>query len=124
MAQRLPSTKEDLAALLLGKNRSALRHSSIWLAQIQAGWELPEAALPEPLPPPLSSAARAQIKILKQAVLERCEALGVAPEIVFNKHDYSVWLELQSGASVVQPEHWSGWRGAFFVQPMLDASRA
>jgi len=124
MAQRLPSTKEDLAALLLGKNRSALRHSSIWLAQIQAGCELPEAALPEPVPPPLSSAARAQIKILKQAVLERCEALGVAPEIVFNKHDYSVWLELQSGASVVQPEHWSGWRGAFFVQPMLDASRA
>ena len=124
MAQRLPSTKEDLAALLLGKNRSALRHASVWLDQIQRGCELPEAALPDPVPPPLSSAARAQIKVLKQAVLERCEQLGVAPEIVFNKQDYGVWLELQSGASVAQPEHWRGWRGAFFVQPMLDATQA
>ena len=80
--------------------------------------------MPDPLPPPLSSAARAQIKVLKQAVLERCEQLGVAPEIVFNKQDYGVWLELQSGASVAQPEHWRGWRGAFFVQPMLDATQA
>jgi len=81
---------------------------------------LPETALPEPLPSPLSGEQRGRMKELKSRVRDEAQRLGVEPEILASKRDYELLLREAAGVAIRAPQHWSGWRQDLVVTPLRE----
>ena len=44
--------------------------------------------------------------------------LSMAPEALLQSRDYELLLREASGAAVVQPRHWQGWRLEIVISPL------
>lgn len=80
--------------------------------------ELPEAALPAPLPEPLDADRRQQVKKLRSRAREIAADLAVAPEALLQARDYELLLREGSGEAVNPPPHWQGWRDELVLRPL------
>ncbi len=120
IAQALPSSKSQLRALLSDRNRGAMRHAEIWLAAVTQACEAPDENLPKPVAPPLSAVQRKKMKMIKDAVTEWTQRLNIAPEIVFNKSDYALWVQWLEGVEIFMPDHWMGWRYEPFTERLMQ----
>jgi len=80
--------------------------------------EMPESALPEPLPEPLDADRRQQVKKLRSRAREIAAELAVAPEALLQARDYELLLREGSGEAVSPPPHWQGWRDELVLRPL------
>lgn len=94
------------------------RYGDALLACVAAARELPESALPSPLPGPLSVEQRRQLKALKQRGKQIAASLGAAPESLLPSKDYEKLLRESAGEDIPVPAHWQGWRRAMVIEPL------
>jgi ribonuclease D len=123
VAMALPSSKSQLRSLLSDKSRGAIRHSDAWLVAVEQAQDCSEEHLPNALRPPPSASQRQTMKHMKQRVSQWAQELSVAPEIVFNKNDYALWLQWLEGSEITLPDHWMGWRHELFTGPLMHEMR-
>lgn len=94
------------------------------LALIKAAQERDEATWPERLAPPLGREHAPLLKVLKQHVRERAEALGLPPELLMRKREYEALV--RSGfdqADYQLPERLMGWRYTVIGESLLSYAR-
>lgn len=123
IATVLPSSKTQLRSLLSDKSRGAMRHAESWLAAVSKACDCPEQQLPEPVAPPMSASQRQKMKVVKQYVVDWAGELNIAPEIIFNKSDYALWVQWLEGGTITMPDHWTGWRHALFTERLMHELR-
>ena len=104
-----------------GLPAGVIKHHGIELLDLmEEQRSLPETALPEPLPSPLSGEQRGRMKELKSRVRDEAQRLGVEPEILASKRDYELLLREAAGVAIRAPQHWSGWRQDLVVTPLRE----
>jgi ribonuclease D len=88
------------------------------LGLISAVAERDAAELPPALPRALGAEQRAQLKTLKEALVDRAGDLGVAPEILLPGADLELLVRERTGEAFEAPRRWSGWRAAAALEPL------
>jgi len=121
IAQAMPTTPATLAAAGDIPPAVRRRRGDALLGCIAAARELPEEALPAPLPPPLASAERKLLRALKARVRAIAEREAVAPEMLLAGRDLELLLRQARGETIVEPPAWQGWRGPRVVEPLRAA---
>lgn len=119
IATALPSSKTQLRPLLSDKSRGAIRHVDRWLLAVSRAVDAPVDQLPEPVAPPMSAGQRQRMKLIKQRVVGWAADLNIAPEIIFNKSDYALWVQWLEGGTISIPDHWTGWRRVLFTERLM-----
>jgi ribonuclease D len=119
IATALPSSKTQLRPLLSDKSRGAIRHVDRWLLAVSMAVDAPVDQLPEPVAPPMSAGQRQRMKLIKQRVVGWAADLNIAPEIIFNKSDYALWVQWLEGGTISIPDHWTGWRRVLFTERLM-----
>lgn len=123
IATALPGSKTQLRPLLSDKSRGAIRQADEWLSAVAEAIDCPEDQLPEPVPPPMNASQRQKMKAVKQRVVGWAVELNIAPEIIFNKSDYALWVQWLEGGTINIPDHWTGWRHALFTERLMHELR-
>ena len=81
---------------------------------------LPEEALPERLPAPMTAAQRNKAKKIKLAAKDIAIGLNIAPEVLLQSRDYEILVREAEGGTVTVPPYWSGWRLERIVTPLRE----
>ncbi len=118
LAQSLPRSWDALKELLPAP--AARRYGDALLSLLGQQASLPERALPQTLPPPLSAAQRNQLKKIKQAARQIAQGLGVAPEVMLPSKDYELLVREAGGLKISAPAQWSGWRSDQVITPLRE----
>ena len=87
------------------------RHGKVILAEVAAALALDPSQMPEPVPPPPGPAETRRVKSLRAHVVERSEALGVAPEMLAKRRDLEELVRCAvSGSTPAHSPLLNGWR--------------
>ena len=123
IATALPCSKTQLRSLLSDKSRGAIRYADDWLSAVAKAVDASEEQLPETVPPPMNASQRQKMKAVKERVVGWAAELNIAPEIIFNKSDYTLWVQWLEGGTITIPEHWTGWRHPLFTERLMHELR-
>lgn len=118
IAQHLPQTVDELAALALLPPQVLRKQSEALLACVSRATALDEQALPLVFPGALTPDQRARIKTLRQTVKSIAEAENIAPEILVTGADLELLLRHADGQSVTPPLRFEGWRESVVIEPL------
>lgn len=101
------------------------RHGQTIIAHIREAQEIPESALPERLPPPMSSLAKPWVAAIRDYCITRTKTLDIARELIPIKHlaNHLVRKYLDSGQFTV-PEALSetlgNWRNEILLNGLIE----
>lgn len=105
LAQAMPQSVDALRGDVL-PHGMVKRWGEDLQAMVDASRELPDAELPEPLPPPLSRSEGELLKTLRGAAREVAGELGLAEELLARKRLIELWLLDEAPV----PDAFRGWR--------------
>lgn len=106
LAEAAPATLAGVERLLPG----CTAHAEGVLAALAAVTSLPDAALPPPLPAPLSGGERSHLERLREQVEQVARRLGVAPGFLASKRALQSLVLWQRDRSGAPPAYFAGWR--------------
>jgi len=118
VARRLPASNAELAACTDVPPAVVRRYGGALLDVLTQAAALPEDAWPRPLPEPLGTAQRNEVKRLKSRVRDIAGDLEVAPEVLLQSADYELLLREGAGEAFEPPAHWQGWRRDLVFAPL------
>jgi len=118
LAQRLPHTLGQLAAVPELTPQQVRREGMTWLELIETAQAAPEDGWPEPVPAPLPREWGERLKRLRQLAQARAEALHIPPELLARKRDCEHLLRAGE-----LPEGLMGWRQAVIGDELLALAR-
>lgn len=111
IAEISASDQRALASVAELPDPARRRHGAALLAEVAEALGEDPAQFPEPLPPPLGAAENRRVKTLRAQVVERSEALGVAPEMLAKRRDLEELVRRAlAGASAEGCALMTGWR--------------
>ncbi|GAB1261865.1 ribonuclease D [Aurantivibrio plasticivorans] len=124
VAKIQPSTPAALKQIQ-GLGQSKVRkYGDAILACIEKASHISEEDRPSPLPSPLPVSARDKIKVFKQLIAGKAEALGVQPELLMRKVDYEALVRSgMQGGEYTLPNSLSSWRKALFGDDILTIAK-
>lgn len=122
IATQLPDHKGALAKADQIRGRTLSKDGRQLLELVEEGQKLAKSGSLQVPPRPLPSQCNAALKQLKRLVLQRAEALQVAPEVLARRKDLEAVLrsQLELGGAVL-PEGLQGWRADIIGKLLLDS---
>ncbi|MFT4873253.1 ribonuclease D [Congregibacter sp.] len=118
IAQAMPGEPDALAELDVLPSSVLRKQGETLLGCVRAAQELPVAELPVALPGPLATPQRNLLKALRQFARGVAEDMNVAPEILISTADLELIVREASGADIVEPQRWQGWRADAVIAPL------
>lgn len=120
IARALPRDRGELRAAVELQPAAQRRYADAILEVLARQAELPDSAMPEPLPAPPGGRERDLAKRLKGKARAMAEQLQVAPEILLNSRDYDALVRrARDGDETPLPRHWQGWRREQVIDPLV-----
>ena len=120
MAQCDPQSWAELKSEVDLPPPALRRYGEDLLALLAQQRILPEEALPERLPAPMTAAQRNKAKKIKLAAKDIAIGLNIAPEVLLQSRDYEILVREAEGGTVTVPPYWSGWRLERIVTPLRE----
>jgi len=122
LARYQPSDLDSMRRIEGMEARKLKRYGAELLRLLEEARELPPEDYPPALPPPLPLEQRDLMKSLKQAVNERAEALGLAPEVLVRKADYEYIVRSGMDGDYALPARLLGWRSKIIGESLLQVA--
>lgn len=125
VAERQPSSVAELATVEELEAGARKRHGAALLECVREAQSIDESVWPARLPPPPGAAEGRRLKALRERVLARAEALGVAPEMLARRRELEELLRFAaaegdaSASGLLQ-----GWRREAIGEELWREARA
>jgi ribonuclease D len=124
IAREQPRRHESLEGLDVLPPAVLRRQGDALLTCVEEALATPAGDLPAAAPPGLAPPQRERLKSLREALRERAEALGIAPEAALSGSELELLVREAAGETIVAPPRWSGWRADAVVAPLRAALAA
>lgn len=119
VAAAMPQSRYDLSRIEGVRPSLIKREGDTLLSLVQKALALDEDQLPDALPSPVSGDYKQRMKVLKQAVRVRAEALSLPPELLATRRELERWISADMNAA-----DWpllAGWRGEVLNSDLIAA---